>query len=89
MSSEETYTSGAVAPESGVYEVRHYRHRLRHEVTLLRGERFPECGECGSLVRYRGLLTASHITADNDFRSTPRVTREAEYEDLVQRLRVA
>jgi hypothetical protein len=50
---DELFHPGILVPESGVYQVLHYRHRLYHEVTLLRAASFPSCSECGSNVRFR------------------------------------
>jgi hypothetical protein len=54
-------------PESGVYQVQHYRHRLYHEVTMLRGTTFPVCSECGHNVRFRLVRTAPPIECDRNF----------------------
>src|SRR5689334_17678235 len=51
--SEEVFQPTDPVPESGIYQVLHYRHRLSHEVNFLLGERFPVCSECGSNVRFR------------------------------------
>lgn len=37
-------------PQSGIYKVRHKKHRLPHEVTLLRDQRFPRCAKCDNAV---------------------------------------
>lgn len=52
-SADQPYKSGDEAPESGVYTVMHDQHRPNHVVTVLKGERFPACAQCGSLVRFR------------------------------------
>ena len=39
--------------KSGVYRVYHDPHRLMHEATLLRGDLFPRCIQCGAQVRFR------------------------------------
>jgi len=54
-------------PESGVYQVQHYRHRLYHDVTILVGSRFPICSECGSNVRFRLVRTAPLLEGDRNF----------------------
>jgi hypothetical protein len=41
-----------LVPESGVYRVYHGDHRVAHEVTLLRGEQFPECKRCRDIVHF-------------------------------------
>jgi hypothetical protein len=47
------YLSGQKVPASGIYEVRHNKHRLPHEVTLLRDQQFPRCERCGTAVQFR------------------------------------
>ena len=37
-------------PHSGIYRVRHSKHRVPHEVTLLHDERFPRCAKCDNAV---------------------------------------
>jgi hypothetical protein len=59
-------------PESGIYQVQHYRHRLYHEVTILRGGTFPLCAECSSNVRFRLVRTAPLIESDRNFSGTNR-----------------
>lgn len=44
---------GDCAPQSGVYQSTHRRHRASHQVTVLEGEVFPACKRCGEHVRYR------------------------------------
>jgi CheY-like chemotaxis protein len=44
---------GDTAPSTGVYTVTHRRHRLPHEVSLLKGDLLPACKRCGQHVRYR------------------------------------
>jgi hypothetical protein len=39
-----------VVRQSGIYEVRHKKHRLPHEVTLLRDQYFPRCAKCDTAV---------------------------------------
>jgi hypothetical protein len=36
--------------QSGIYKVRHKKHRLPHDVTLLRGQYFPRCAHCDTAV---------------------------------------
>lgn len=44
---------GEKAPDSGVYQSTHFRHRAAHLVTVMKGETFPACRRCGQQVRYR------------------------------------
>lgn len=39
-------------PENGIYRVTHDSHRLMHEATLLKGDRFPLCRQCKESVRF-------------------------------------
>jgi uncharacterized membrane protein len=45
-----------IIPFSGIYLVRHKEHRLPHEVTLLKGQKFPVCAKCNSLVQFELLF---------------------------------
>ncbi|MGB8887040.1 MAG: hypothetical protein WCC87_09980 [Candidatus Korobacteraceae bacterium] len=65
--SDDVFLPADPIPESGVYQVLHYRHRLYHEVTILRGESFPLCSECGSNVRFRLVRAAPCIELDRNF----------------------
>ena len=69
---DEVYQPADPVPESGVYQVQHYRHRLYHEVTILRGGRFPLCTECGTNVRFRLVRTAPPIETDRNFTNVKR-----------------
>jgi len=56
-----------VIPESGVYCVFHRGHRTSHEVTLLKGELFPECRHCGRAVHFELMRAAPGLENDRDF----------------------
>jgi hypothetical protein len=47
------YRTGLKIPQSGIYKVTHSPHRLPHEVTLLEGETFPRCTNCGNNVQFQ------------------------------------
>jgi hypothetical protein len=64
---DELFQPGSPVPESGVYQVLHYRHRLYHEVTMQRAASFPVCSECGSNVRFRLVRSAPQIDDDRNF----------------------
>lgn len=64
---DEVFYPAEPVPESGIYQVLHYRHRLHHEVTMLRGSSFPPCSECGNNVRYRLVRSAPGIESDRNF----------------------
>lgn len=46
------HSPGEVVPETGIYTVNHKSHRLIHEATLIHGDRFPICRQCGREVRF-------------------------------------
>ena len=50
-------------PKSGIYRVRHSKHRVPHEVTLLRDERFPRCAKCDSAVVFELVRAADEGAA--------------------------
>jgi hypothetical protein len=64
---DELFQPADKVPESGVYQVQHYRHRLYHEVTLLRGSIFPSCSDCETNVRFRLVRAAPMIGEDRNF----------------------
>jgi hypothetical protein len=56
------FRCGERIPESGIYRVVHERHRLPHEVTLLRDQLFPKCIKCDGLVSFELIRGAPDIT---------------------------
>jgi hypothetical protein len=64
---DEVFQPAEQVPESGVYQVLHYRHRLYHEVTMVRGSSFPYCSECGNNVRFRLVRSAPLLNEDRNF----------------------
>jgi len=61
-----TYRPGEIVPENGVYRVIHESHRLMHEASLAKGERFPICKQCKESVRFelrRAVKHPSQITS--------------------------
>jgi hypothetical protein len=67
--SDELFQPANPISESGVYQVLHYRHRLYHDVTIVRGQSFPLCSECGTNVRFRLVRAAPHIELDRNFQN--------------------
>jgi hypothetical protein len=65
---EQGHKPGAEVQQAGVYLVLHRRHRPPHDATLVEGQKFPECAECGAAVRFRLLRAATPIERDKDFR---------------------
>jgi len=55
-------------PESGIYRVFHGSHRVAHDVTLIRGEQFPECEHCGTIVHFELLRMIPSLDQDSDFK---------------------
>lgn len=47
------FRTGEEIPQSGIYQVIHRKHRLPHEVTLLKDEHFPRCAQCRDAVRFQ------------------------------------
>jgi hypothetical protein len=62
------YKTGRKIPRTGIYTVLHSKHRLPHEVTLLKGESFPRCSQCGSTVEFQLVKAAPQIDAAGGFR---------------------
>jgi hypothetical protein len=48
-----TFRTGERITRSGVYRVIHRKHRLPHEVTLLRDQVFPRCAKCHDQVKFQ------------------------------------
>jgi hypothetical protein len=60
--SRKQFRCGDKIPESGIYRVVHHKHRLPHEVTLLRDELFPRCIKCEEEVFFQLVRSAPDIT---------------------------
>ena len=61
------YRAGDAIPKSGIYRVYHLNHRVSHDVTLLRGEIFPRCEQCGNATHFELLRAASSLDSSNGF----------------------
>jgi hypothetical protein len=57
MANRSTFRTDEGVIQSGMYRVRHQNHRLPHEVTLLRGQRFPRCAKCQDAVTFELVVT--------------------------------
>ncbi len=66
------FKPGDTAPETGIYEVRHYQHRFSHEATVLSREVFPVCRYCGSRASFRLVRSADRLKTDIDFKKQNR-----------------
>ena len=62
------YTPGDKVPHTGLYLVKHDQHRADHEATLLEGEFFPSCLQCGARVCFSLSRAAEPIRRDSDFK---------------------
>lgn len=63
------YRPGQEVPASGIYTVVHDRvHRDTHEVTCVKGERFPPCNKCGEHPRFQLVRAAHHIRNHEHFK---------------------
>ncbi len=71
--SDRQYKPGEVVPTSGIYEVVHdKRHTQDHEITAVRGEKFPPCNGCGQHPRFKLRRAAHHITEAIQYRALDR-----------------
>ena len=73
---KESYKSGEVAEQSGVYNVLHVEHRSQHLATIFKGQRFPACARCGDQVRFVLVRPAALIGEDADFQSASSENRK-------------
>ncbi len=49
----ERFSPGATIPNSGIYSASHTGHpKPDHEVTCIRGKKFPACRECGAKAAF-------------------------------------
>jgi hypothetical protein len=62
------FTTGQSIPVTGIYRVRHDSHRLPSECTLLKGQQFPRCANCGDRVVFELLHEAPDVFSDPDFK---------------------
>jgi hypothetical protein len=60
------FPNGRSRSDSGIYRVRHEKHRLPHEVTLLKDQQFPRCSKCKDAVVFELIRT---VDADPNVRS--------------------
>jgi hypothetical protein len=58
------FRTDEMVPQSGIYRVRHKKHRLPHEVTLFRDQQFPRCAKCQNAVTFE-LIRAANAEPDS------------------------
>ena len=64
------YKPGDEVEASGIYAVTHDRnHAQEHEVTCVKGRRFPPCNHCGNHPRFVAKYLAHHIDNHVNFRT--------------------
>jgi hypothetical protein len=62
------FSPGNACEASGIYLVRHDPvHIQAHEVTVIEGENFPPCRNCGHHPRFRLMRAAVHIVKHPEF----------------------
>ena len=63
------YKPGDEVPYSGIYKVKHDdKHVLEpHEVTCVKGKKFPPCNGCGEYPRFTLIKAAHHIDTSQHF----------------------
>jgi hypothetical protein len=59
--------AGTKAPNSGVYRVYHYQHRMPHSVIVLKDDLLPMCHYCGDHVEFVELMDGDLAGSDYDF----------------------
>jgi hypothetical protein len=64
---EMTFRTGERIARSGIYQVIHRKHRLPHEVTLVKDQIFPRCAKCDGEVRFRLVRGAKLPEVENEF----------------------
>jgi hypothetical protein len=57
------FCTDEMVPQSGIYRVRHKKHRLPHEVGLFRNQQFPRCAKCQNAVTFE-LVRAAKTEPD-------------------------
>jgi|HubBroStandDraft_4_1064222.scaffolds.fasta_scaffold879223_2 hypothetical protein len=59
------YRSGSMVEHSGIYVVTHLGHAIPdHEVTCVKGNRFPPCRGCGHGVAFKLVKPTKHVSED-------------------------
>lgn len=61
------FRTGERITRSGIYKVIHRKHRLPHEVTLLRDQFFPRCAKCQDQVEFELVRGVELPERENEF----------------------
>ena len=65
------FKSGEIVPQSGIYRITHDpSHMEAHEVTAIKGRRFPTCRHCKG-VRFELVRGARHIDELEEMGAAP------------------
>lgn len=67
MFGQDTYRAHEKVPQTGLYRVLHYQHRLPHSVVMRQGQHFPACNKCGERVSFKLSRMAEPLISDRDF----------------------
>jgi hypothetical protein len=67
MPGDKTFRAQQKVPQTGLYRVFHYQHRMPHDVVMKQGELFPTCNKCGEHVLFRFSNSAEPLGLDHDF----------------------
>lgn len=63
------YRPNDIVEASGIYDVVHdSNHEQKHQITCVKGERFPPCHGCSHGVRFRLSQRALHLSEHSLFR---------------------
>ena len=63
----DTYKPGDEVPKSGIYKVTHDGHTPPHEVTCVRGKKFPPCRTCKH-PQFELVRPAQHVDENEHFK---------------------
>lgn len=64
----DTFRPGQTVEVSGIYRVIHDpNHTEEHDVTCVKGKKFPPCNHCGHNVRFKLKQAAHHIDTHKHF----------------------
>jgi hypothetical protein len=65
------FKSGEIVPQSGIYRIPHDpAHTEAHEVTVIKGRRFPTCRHCKS-VRFELVRAPRHVDELEELGAAP------------------